>query len=595
MAVFHPHTVQCVCGKVIVVQLADSINVKRAPESREKILKGELHREICPSCSREIVIEKTFYYTDLTRNSLFKVCPRGQRHKWKQVSKELDIASSFVPSRVSEIETRSLRVVFGMDELREKLVAQDIRLDDRLIELLKVFLIYEHPILLKRRRLRLLLTGFDEQNLEFNATYEHSPHRFSLKMPRRLVNEIEEAPQRIKQWVSKAHRTNLFDMPDHWVNMWRWSPQPDSLNRLSEYAKFVKQNQDIDTTSAVFGQMLEGLPRGTHLPSWAKQDLGLLSEYAKANDFQDLQEKLFEIRFGIELESDWSVNSDRDDIDTLWQLLKDLPDSNVEGNTKIHELLLNVDEGGGWYSPNTHDIAIGSRELANRESFEDVVRHEVGHAVHEMNDNRVNAWLIQRFGWQNFGTSEDEVNRWVDLMGGWGTLKLSHRREVRDALVTALGGGSSWTPGPTPLLPLGHQWYASNFGPRLAFEKTGSNWFKNNANWYRANGKAFFLNYWYKTLVVVDISTLDMVAKMPSSYASMSHYEFFAELYALYYDLDDPKRTVIPSDVAKWIDANIGSPENGAPIPAAPAAKREWETITRPSAKSARSAKKSKL
>lgn len=47
---------------------------------------------------------------------------------------------------------------------------------------------------------------------------------------------------------------------------------------------------------------------------------------------------------------------------------------------------------------------------------------------------------------------------------------------------------------------------------------------------------------------------LTLVAKMPDNYAAMSHFEFFAEMYALYYDYDDPNRTTIPSKVAKWLD-----------------------------------------
>ena len=51
---------------------------------------------------------------------------------------------------------------------------------------------------------------------------------------------------------------------------------------------------------------------------------------------------------------------------------------------------------------------------------------------------------------------------------------------------------------------------------------------------------------------------------MPDNYAAMSDYEFFAEMYAVYYDYDEPKRTVTPSKVAKWLDENIGKrdPEN---------------------------------
>lgn len=582
MAVFHPRTVQCVCGNPLTVLLADSINVRRSPQIREKILRGELHRAACASCGRQMTVEKPFYYTDLDRNVVFKVCPRGERHSWQQTSRELDRASSYIPDVVANKKDRTLRVIFGMDELREKLIAQDAELDDRVLELLKVLLIYEHPVLLRRARLRLVLDQVTETDLEFTVAYEHSPQRFRLQLPRRISDDLAKSPKRLQEWTRKAHNTSLFELPDHWVNMWRWSPQPTALSQLQQYAADVKAGKAIDTTDAAFTQMLSGLPRGNHLPAWAKQDLRTLFEYAKKKNLQTLEDTLFEIRFGFELEDDWSKNDDKNDIDTLWELLKDLPDTNVEGNTKIHELLLDVGKGGGLYDPNSYDISIGSKELSNTEGFEDVVRHEVGHAVHEMNTTRINSWLEKRFGWRVFGRTDGDIDQWIGLMGGWGTLTAAQRADVRDALQTVLGRGSSWNPGPTPTLPAGHPWYAKKFGPRLAFEKTGANWYQNFKTWYRTGGKAYFLNYWYQTFMVVDVTTLDLVAKMPDAYASMSHFEFFAELYALYYDLDDPQRPAIPADVAKWIDDNIGKPEAAAPMPGSPAAKEEWETVVRP-------------
>jgi len=586
MAVYHPITVKCDCGNSLTVQLADSINVKRSPEAREKILRGELHRAACPACNRQMTVEKPFYYTDLSRNAFFRVSPRGERHLWKKASAQLEQAANFFPNAISKSDERTLRVVFGMDELREKLVAQDSGLDDRLVELLKVFLIYEHPVLLRRARLRLILDEVTEESCEFTASYEHHPQQFRLKMPREIVDGLAEKPGELKKWVKEAHpSSSIFELPDHWVNMWRWSPQPTALERLQAYAEQIKQGKTIDTTDSTFQQMLDTLPRGNHLPGWAKRDLRVLFELAKSNKLQPLQDKLFEIRFGITLEDDWSTNKDLEDIDTLWKLLKDLPDSNVEGNTKINEILLDVGKGGGSYHPKTHDISIGSNEIANREGFEDVMRHEVGHAVHEMKSDLVNKWLEEEFGWKIFDRSDAEIDKWVTLMGGWGDLTASQKKEVRQYLQTAIGNGSSWQPGPTPLPPAGHPWYQTNFGPRLAFEQTGPSWYQNYKTWYRTNGYAFFLNYWYRTFMAVKVSSLELVDKMPDNYASMSHYEFFAEIYALYYDLDDKKRSSIPKDVAAWLDANIGAPEPGAPMPAMPTApteKKEWETIIRP-------------
>ena len=134
----------------------------------------------------------------------------------------------------------------------------------------------------------------------------------------------------------------------------------------------------------------------------------------------------------------------------------------------------------------------------------------------------------------------------------------------------------------TPSLPPGHPWHRPDFGPRLACEKTPAYWYRGFREWHRANGYAFFLNYWYKTLIAVKTETLDLVARMPDAYAAMSQFEFFAELYALYYDLDDPQRAQIPADVGQWFDSNIGTAAGGAPMPAAPREIREWETIVRP-------------
>lgn len=585
MAVFHPHIVQCVCGNTLPVDLADSINISRAPEMRERVLRGELHRAACPACSRQFTVEKPFYYVDIPKNLIFKVCPRTERHMWKTFSEELDRASNFVPASLSQPADRALRVVCGMDELREKLVAQDAGLDDRLVELFKVLVVYEHPILLKRARLRLTLDAVDDNNLSFVAAYEHSAPRFRVQMPKAIASDLVQDPEVLQKWARDAHKNSVMNLPDHWVNMWRWSPQPSALDALKGYAAQLRGGENVNMASAEFQQMLNGLPRGSHLPSWAKQDLRTVFEYAKESSLQKLQDALFEIRFGFELEDDWSANKDLDDIDTLWNLLKDLPDTNVEGNTKIHELLLDVGSGGGTYDPSSCDIAIGSNELVTRERFEDVVRHEVGHAVHEMKDDIVNKWLQDNFGWEVFSRADGDIDQWVNLMGGWSGMSKGQIREARAALTLALGNGSSWKPGPTPSLPPGHPWYRADFGPRLAFEKTGANWYKNNGAWYRKNGKAFFLNYWYQTFFAVDIQTLDLVQKMPDSYASMSHYEFFAELYALYYDLDDPKRKVIPSDVMKWIDVNIGAPEVRAPMPMAPRARKDYEETIRPTSK----------
>jgi hypothetical protein len=103
-----------------------------------------------------------------------------------------------------------------------------------------------------------------------------------------------------------------------------------------------------------------------------------------------------------------------------------------------------------------------------------------------------------------------------------------------------------------------HPWLRPDFGPRLAFEQTGPDWYLRYRTWHRVGGRAVFLNYWYGSPMAVDLATLDIVGRMPRSFAAMSPREFFAELYALYYDREDRRRYDLPDDVTEWMARNVG-------------------------------------
>jgi hypothetical protein len=355
----------------------------------------------------------------------------------------------------------------------------------------------------------------------------------------------------------------LFEAGDHWVSFRRWSTRYNALDALRELAKEVEQGSKPKIETDGFRKMARLLPRGSELPPWAKRDLSTVFEYAKSLNDADAEDKLFEVRFGIELEDEWGRNKDKNDIGVMWDLLRSLPVSNVDGNTKISKI--NLDKGGGGtYGNNTIDV--GAEEVGRREGFEDTLRHEVGHAVHEQRGAIINPWLEKKFGWRLFPNSVAGIDAWVKLMGGWGPLSPKERSEVTQYLRQAVGPGDRWTAGKTPNPPLSHPWWGKTFGPRLAVEKSGrEDWFTHFKTWHRSGDKAFALNYWYAEFMAVDTDTLDLIAKMPDSYAAMSHFEFFAEIYALYYDIDDPKRKAIPTFVATWLDENVGKRDPANP------------------------------
>ncbi len=571
MSLMHAYEVTDQTGTRHKAHLADCLNVQRTPTARVRILAREFHRLVIDGLSMQI--EKAFIYLDLARGQAFLVQPPRERYRYATANQRLNTMLALLPAPMRE-QAHQVRVVFGAEELREKLVAAEAGFDDRAIELMKCALIHDHPVLITRARLRLSLDAVDVQGAWFLAQYDHSPKTFRLcyALPEQFCRDEVV----LRRWSASMQRHDLYALParnDHWVNYRRWVPSQDAMSQLNSVVLALAQGKPPASGSAAFKTMLKRLPRGSALSSQAKTDLRKLFLWAKKTNKQALQDQLFELRFGIDLEDAWYQNSDKNDIDTLWRLLKKLPDSHVEGNTKLSEINLGQGVGGGLYSSSRGEIEIGSAELAFKERFEDTLRHEVGHAVHEANPALVDGWLWERFGWASFEPTDAGIEDWLRIMGaaaGYAELTEIDKARVRALIKQACGPGEQWKPTVTPNAPNSSPWRLPACGARLAFEQSGEDWYANHTNWLRANGHAFAMNFWYGTLMCVKAQTLEFINQhMPDPYAAMSPAEFFAEMYALYYDLDDPQRSHIPADVKAWMDAKLG-PAGSVAKPARP-------------------------
>jgi CpXC protein len=571
MSTFRPYTVQCVCRHTFRTDLAVAVNAVRMPHLRAAILAGRLHRVTCPFCSRTFTVEKQFVYADLTRGSIIRVLPPGQSFRWRQESATLDEDLAKIDFHGTVNRSLQRRLVFGIGELRDKLIAQDCGLDDRHVELAKVLVIHEHPVLLSRPRLRLFLNTVRTDRLEFFAGYDHTQQAFSLSIPRFAYDRLAKGDT-AQAWVDRAHEESIFSPAnDQWVSIQRWAPANSGLNSLHDDAEAVRQGKDIDLDSDDFKTMLSSLPSGSQLPSSAKIDLRDVESYANAKGRADIQEQLFKIRFGFQLADDWGLNNQPapGDIDGLWDLLKSLPDTNVEGNSHIREIILEHGDGGGSYDPSSDDIEV-STAPTDANDFQNTIRHEVGHAVQDKLDNEQNNlvtnFLADHYGWQVFGAGEAGAQAWAQMMDGWTALSNDDQGRICDLLIAGLGPGGSWNPPPPPNPAQSSPWWGTNFGPRLALEGTLQNWYDSNDSWYRKDGRAYFLNYWYQQFMSVPTSLLDFInTKMPWDYAAMSPSEFFAETYALFYRLDAPKRGNLPEDVQQWFTDHVGAPRADAP------------------------------
>jgi hypothetical protein len=121
----------------------------RAPALRDAAMSGTLNRPACPSCGRRHEADAELVYVDPERGDWISVARREDLARWADVERatlaafrttlETAAAEAFVATHV--------RVVFDLDELRERLEIWDAGFDDGVIECIKLTCLRERPSL----------------------------------------------------------------------------------------------------------------------------------------------------------------------------------------------------------------------------------------------------------------------------------------------------------------------------------------------------------------------------------------------------------------------------------------------------------------
>jgi hypothetical protein len=183
MSTWFDERVRCPhCGHEQTARLAHGVHVARAPEVREQILARTFHAITCAACLRGSVAERPLIYTDVDRKHWIQVALADERPRWPEleVATRTLFARAFIGSPLArELEARfRVRLVFGLEELREKLVVWNASLDDAVVECLKVEAIAAAPV---RSRARIavvdevlaggdLMVRFDDERVRVAAS-----------------------------------------------------------------------------------------------------------------------------------------------------------------------------------------------------------------------------------------------------------------------------------------------------------------------------------------------------------------------------------------------------------------------------------------
>jgi CpXC protein len=151
VSIQHRHVLACPhCKTPIEGRLFDSLNASRHPHFRELLLTRRLHRFECAGCGNGIEIDKSLLYVDFDRHQFIGCVPSAERREARRHGEAL--VGSFErtvrqgPDVVSDDADKFLvRIAFGYEELREKVIIDHLGLYDLAIEALKAQLIAAEP------------------------------------------------------------------------------------------------------------------------------------------------------------------------------------------------------------------------------------------------------------------------------------------------------------------------------------------------------------------------------------------------------------------------------------------------------------------
>jgi hypothetical protein len=148
MSIYEQRTLTCPhCGHQAVQSVAVSLNAARARVQRQAIMDGTFQRFECDACRERYRADGPLIYIDFDEKLWIGVFPAPWESTWWKCEQEPALAfqrnvEENSPSMVKEWGPGfTIRTVFGLECLREKLVAYEAGVDDRVLEAFKLDLL----------------------------------------------------------------------------------------------------------------------------------------------------------------------------------------------------------------------------------------------------------------------------------------------------------------------------------------------------------------------------------------------------------------------------------------------------------------------
>src|SRR5271157_405016 len=123
-----PRHIACFCETTFDADMPSSADMTGDPEIEQLILDGSFMSVTCPGCGRRLTPEYPFHLTGVGGFGDLFLVPEADRGPYERGRLDYDVGA---PGRI----------VVGFPELREKVLIARLGLDDRVVEIMKYYLL----------------------------------------------------------------------------------------------------------------------------------------------------------------------------------------------------------------------------------------------------------------------------------------------------------------------------------------------------------------------------------------------------------------------------------------------------------------------
>lgn len=186
--------IHCYCSTSFEIELIDKIDLETHPEIINLILYNKFMEYSCPSCKRLLRPEFRIELSD--KNTSLTMIPEIERHSLL----------------AGNVLLNTKQVVVGFQELRENFIIKKYLFDERIIELIKLYILEK---IKSTEEVRILFSNVENQELIFHIHGLKENETGISKIPEHIYNSIDE---HLKERLMDPEIMNIMALPYRSVN-----------------------------------------------------------------------------------------------------------------------------------------------------------------------------------------------------------------------------------------------------------------------------------------------------------------------------------------------------------------------------------------